>query len=305
MSSARINNSVYNTLGDRWYQAYDDPIALLRAESRLLGPWILKTMREKELLSPHVIDLGCGGGFISNFLARNDCQVTGVDLSLESLEVARKYDETSKVRYLQRDVCKTGFPDKSFDVAVSCDVLEHVENPRLVVEEARRLLKPGGLFFFHTFNRTLLSKLVTIKLVEVLVKNTPRYLHVHSMFIQPKELETWCLRAGFSSCVFFGVRPSLASLLDPSVFRGVVPKNLAFKFCKSMLNSYAGFAVGNLERKPLGARRWFGGNCAAGSSKKSGGGDASLAPPNPPLPICPKWLTHYLRSFLQTPCSKA
>lgn len=237
-----INNAVYDTLGERWYQAYDDPIALLRAESQLFGPWILETIKASGFESPCVIDLGCGGGFVSNFLAKEACWVTGVDLSSQSLAIASKHDDTKTVRYLCRDVCDTGLPDKSFDIAISFDVLEHVEDPRQVVREARRLLKRGGLFFFHTFNRNILSNFVSIKLVEGLVKNTPRNLHLHSMFIKPCELEHWCLEAGFSSCSFRGVRPILRTLFDRSVLIGSVPKGLKFKFCKSLSNSYAGIA---------------------------------------------------------------
>src|SRR5690242_15216235 len=90
-----VNNDLYHVLGDRWYTAHDHPIALLRAESKLRNPWIDREIRERLGTSPaKILDVGCGAGFLSNFLGEKGHQVTGVDLSQESLSVARGRDTT-------------------------------------------------------------------------------------------------------------------------------------------------------------------------------------------------------------------
>ncbi len=88
--SQQIDNSVYDRLGDRWYTAYDDPVALLRAENLVKTPWIEERIQKHRPHSETVLDVGCGAGFLSNELALRKFKVTGVDLSNESLAIAKK-----------------------------------------------------------------------------------------------------------------------------------------------------------------------------------------------------------------------
>ena len=152
----QINNEFYHDLGEKWFEASNHPIALLRAENRLRNPWIASHLKQKS----KVIDLGCGAGFLTNALAAVGHEVTGVDLSKGSLEMARK---NSPVTYIEADVTEVPLPSESFDVVCAMDLLEHVPDPKKVIQEASRLLKPGGLFFFHTFNRNRYSSSLTIK----------------------------------------------------------------------------------------------------------------------------------------------
>jgi 2-polyprenyl-6-hydroxyphenyl methylase / 3-demethylubiquinone-9 3-methyltransferase len=243
--NAEINNDVYHDLGERWYTANDDPIALLRAESKLLGPWVMDEMIQKygdKKLK--VLDVGCGAGFLTNRLAQNGHDVTGIDLSANSLVVAQKHDSTQSVKYLEADAYALPFPDNSFD-SVSCmDFLEHVEDVDSVVAEISRVLKPQGLFFFHTFNRNPLSGFVVIKLVEWLVKNTPKNLHIYRMFVKPSELNDYCKKHALSVSKWRGVRPNLFSLsMLRAIFSRVVPKDFSFTFGSSLAISYCGFAT--------------------------------------------------------------
>lgn len=241
-----VNNQVYDTLGERWYTADDDPIALLRAQSRLLGPWVAEVISQKflEKKSCRVLDLGCGGGFISNRLAQLGHQVTGIDLSVESLEIARKHDLTRSVKYLSGSADHLPFEADSFDVVTAMDFLEHVENPQEVIQQVSRVLSPQGLFFFHTFNRHLLSYLVVIKGVEWLVKNTPPRMHLLRLFIKPKELKQYCETANLDVQQILGTRPNLLRKDIFSVLLSkTVPKDFSFSFAGLPILGYSGFAL--------------------------------------------------------------
>ena len=237
-----INNEIYNELGERWYTAFDDPVALLRSQGSLLVPWIDQVIKENlNYSSKNVAELGCGGGFLSNGLASYGHTITGIDLSEESLKIAKMYDKTKSVSYLKGDVTDCPLPSSQFDVVFSFDVIEHVINPEKIVSEAYRLLKPGGIFLFHTFNRNWLAYLVVIKFVEWFVRNTPKHLHLLSMFVKPSEVKKWCEECGFEKTKMRGVRPDITTLIDKSIFSRTVPKGLKFKFTSSLWMSYCGF----------------------------------------------------------------
>lgn len=240
-----INNEIYNTLGYRWYHAYDDPIALLRAEGKTLRPWIVeriaKVFPDASICS--ILDIGCGGGLNSNPLAKMGYQVTGVDISEESLQVARDFDETKTVNYLHADALSIPLPDQQFDVITALDFLEHVEDPSHIIQEISRLLKPGGLFFFHTFNRNPIAGIVAIKFVEWFVKNTPKNMHIYRMFLKPVEVKNFCSLAGLQVQEFTGIRPNLFQWnVLKALVSGIVPENFSFSLISSTLISYAGYA---------------------------------------------------------------
>ncbi|MCO4754874.1 MAG: 3-demethylubiquinone-9 3-O-methyltransferase, partial [Bacteriovoracaceae bacterium] len=221
MKSQAINNDFYNTLGEDWYTAKNNPIAILREEQKAKNPWILSHINKhfsgaKDL---KILDIGCGAGFLTNTLAMEYDQVIGLDASKSSLEVARNHDQTSKVEYLQGDAYNLPFSDQSLDVVCAMDFLEHVENPRTVIKEAARTLKPNGLFFFHTFNRNFLSWLIVIKCMEWFVPNTPDNLHKLDLFIKPSELDLMMDQHGLTSIQWRGLRPSLDLAFLRSFFK--------------------------------------------------------------------------------------
>ena len=241
----KVNNEIYNTYGDRWYTAQDDPVALLRAESKTKSPWILEKLKKHDLMNSktQVLDVGCGAGFLSNELALHQLNVTGVDLSEDSIKVAQRYDSTGKVKYLAADAYNLPFPDQSFDVLTAMDFLEHVDQPAKVIQEFSRVLRPGGLFIFHTFNRNFLAYLVIIKLVEWLVKNTPKNMHVLELFIKPSELSDYCKQAQLQPQEMIGIKPQFSTIPLKNVWTGIVPLGLKFELTRSLLLSYMGYAI--------------------------------------------------------------
>jgi 2-polyprenyl-6-hydroxyphenyl methylase/3-demethylubiquinone-9 3-methyltransferase len=240
-----INNKIYHELGDRWYTANDNPVALLRAEGRLKNPWIVRTIAEKLGPGSHsVLDIGCGAGYLVQELEKAGHRVTGIDLSPESLEIARRFCPQSNARFLCMSAYELDrFAPASFDAVCAMDFLEHVDNPEKIIEGAARVLRPGGLFFFHTFNRNWLSWLIIIKGVEWFVRNTPKRLHVYSLFIKPSELAAWCHQSGFQEIEWKGIRPKILSRAFLKLLRtGTVDSSFEFVFTRSIRLGYAGVA---------------------------------------------------------------
>ncbi len=241
----KVNNDFYDLYGERWYTAQDDPVGLLRAENRALHPWIVAEIRRVHPgKAIRVLDVGCGAGFLANELAQNGFKVIGIDASERSLEVARRHDRTGSVEYRSGDALGLLFPDKSFEVVCAMDFLEHIEQPAQVVSEAARVLAPGGLFFFHTFNRNLLSWLVVIKGVEWFVKNTPQDMHCLGLFIKPRELGRMCERAGLCIEYYRGMAPVVwKSAFWRMVLTGRVSDDFTFMFSRFTMAGYAGLAM--------------------------------------------------------------
>jgi 2-polyprenyl-6-hydroxyphenyl methylase/3-demethylubiquinone-9 3-methyltransferase len=243
-----VNNSFYDGLGDRWYSAYDDPVALLRAESACRAPWVAGEIRKRfgehgEGRPARVLDVGCGAGFLTNELARQGHRVTGVDAAPGTLATAERHDTTRSVRYTVADALRLPFDDGSFDVVCAMDFLEHVEQPAAVIAEVARVLAPGGQFFFHTFNRNVLAWLIVIKGVEWFVKNTPRDMHVLRLFLTPREVSAMCEENRLKVQVVRGLRPVVFSTAFLRLLlTRVVPPDFRFRFVRSTLISYTGVA---------------------------------------------------------------
>jgi 2-polyprenyl-6-hydroxyphenyl methylase/3-demethylubiquinone-9 3-methyltransferase len=240
---ATVDNALYGTLGEAWYDADDSPIALLRAEARHRSPWVAETLATS-LAAPSatVLDLGCGAGFLTNFLAERGHRVTGLDTSAEALAVAHRHDATGSVRYLVGDACALPFPDGQFEAVCAMDLIEHVTEPERLVAEAGRVLRPGGLFFFHTFNRTWQAHLIVIKGVEWFVRNTPRDMHVIDLFHSPEEVARWCRRARLEPVCVQGSRPRFGWPLWRMLATGRVGDDFRFRFTRSTRLGYTGYA---------------------------------------------------------------
>ena len=157
------------------------------------------------------MDVGCGGGYLSEALARIGLSVTGIDPSAKTIATARAHARQAglSIRYLEGRGEDLPFEADRFDIVCCCDVLEHVENYEDVVRAIARVLKPGGLFFYDTINRSMASQLIMIKILQAWRGTSflDANVHVWEMFIKPGELEKVLNRCGLVSQEVKGVSP--------------------------------------------------------------------------------------------------
>ncbi len=147
-----------------------------------------------------VLDVGCGGGFTTEFLHDRGADVCGIDTSDRLISAAEGHarDTGRGIDYRRGEAERLPYDDGSFDIVTCVDVLEHVQSPAAAVQEIHRVLSPGGVFLYDTINRTLRSRVNMIWIPERLLGIVPRGAHAHADFITPREMLTHLAAAGFS-----------------------------------------------------------------------------------------------------------
>ena len=169
--------------------------------------------------------------------------MTGIDIAADALAVAHAHDASGRVRYVEGDALALPFDDGSFDAVCAMDLLEHLESPERAIAEASRVLAPGGLFFFHTFNRNLLSWLVIIEGVERFVRNTPEHMHVLRLFLKPEQVRAACAGARPRSAAARRRTPQADAGRSGGCWSPVgSPSDFAFTFTRSTRLAYTGVA---------------------------------------------------------------
>ena len=146
-----------------------------------------------------VLDVGCGGGILSEAMALKGASVTGIDLAEKPLMVAALHAQKSEVSVHYEQISAEELTDREanrFDVVTCMEMLEHVPQPKLVVQACAKLVVPGGLVVFSTINRNLLSWLVAIVGAEYVLQLLPKGTHKLRGFIRPRELLEWSNEVG-------------------------------------------------------------------------------------------------------------
>uniref|UniRef100_UPI000590415B bifunctional 2-polyprenyl-6-hydroxyphenol methylase/3-demethylubiquinol 3-O-methyltransferase UbiG n=1 Tax=Chitiniphilus shinanonensis TaxID=553088 RepID=UPI000590415B len=155
------------------------------------------------LTGVQALDVGCGGGILSEGMAQRGAQVTGIDLAEKSLKIARLHlIETGQGNVQYRHVAVEALAEEapeSFDVVTCLEMLEHVPSPASVVAACARLARPGGWVFFSTLNRNAKSYLLAVLGAEYVLGMLPRGTHDYARFLKPSELSRMTRTAGLDT----------------------------------------------------------------------------------------------------------
>lgn len=198
----------FNALASRWW----DPAGEMRLLHRM-NPVRVGYIRERTSLTPaRCLDVGCGGGLLSEALAREGATVTGIDLAEDSLTVARLHQfesglDTLDYRRITVEELAAAEP-AHYDVVTCLEMIEHVPDPGSVVRACATLVRPGGDVFFSTLNRTPKAWLIAVLGAEYVAGILPRGTHDFSRFIRPSELDAWARPAGLSLRDITGLLPA-------------------------------------------------------------------------------------------------
>jgi 2-polyprenyl-6-hydroxyphenyl methylase/3-demethylubiquinone-9 3-methyltransferase len=150
------------------------------------------------LAGKKVLDVGCGGGILSEAMATKGAQVTGIDLGKAPLSVARLHLLESNLEVNYQEISVEQLAEQSpasFDCITCMEMLEHVPDPGAIIEACARLVKPGGWVFFSTLNRNPKSFFLAIIGAEYVLNMLPKGTHEYARFIRPSELDNWARKA--------------------------------------------------------------------------------------------------------------
>ena len=164
--------------------------------------------RFADLAGKTVLDVGCGGGILSESMAGLKANVTGIDLSDKALQVAKLHLLESGKQVAYRKIAVEAMAAEqpgSFDVVTCMEMLEHVPDPASVIAACAKLVKPGGWVFFSTLNRNPKSYLFAILGAEYVLNLLPRGTHDYAKFIKPSELAQSCRHAGLNVTDLIGL----------------------------------------------------------------------------------------------------
>lgn len=160
------------------------------------------------LTGKNVLDVGCGGGVLTEGMAARGATVTGIDLSEKALSVARLHLFESELKVDYQQIAAEEFAEThagQFDFVTCMEMLEHVPDPASTVAACARLVRPGGQVFFSTLNRNPKSWLFAVVGAEYILKLLPLGTHDYARFIKPSELARYCRRAGLSPAAMSGL----------------------------------------------------------------------------------------------------
>jgi len=187
----------FSELAHRWWDPESEFRPLHQINPLRLG-WIEQLT--SGLQGKQVLDIGCGGGILSDAMARKGAQVLGIDLSTKALKVAQLHAleaQTPNIQY--REVSAEALAAEQpaqYDVVTCMEMLEHVPDPASIVRACSQLVKPGGWVFFSTLNRNPKSFLFAIVGAEYVLNLLPKGTHEYAKFIKPSELASYARSAG-------------------------------------------------------------------------------------------------------------
>lgn len=194
---SRAEIEKFAALANRWWDENGSQKPLHHLNPARLA-YVAKAM---PLRGKKILDVGCGGGLLSEALAREGAEVLALDLAEELIEIAKLhlYESNLKVDYrLQSVESLAETMPGQFDAITCMEMLEHVPDPSSILRACEMLLKPGGKLFASTLNRTPAAFAIAVVGAEYIANLLPKGTHEYQKFIKPSELAAWCRAEGFN-----------------------------------------------------------------------------------------------------------
>ena len=195
----------FNKITDHWWDPKGDFYSL-----HMLNPLRFNYIKQHtDLQTKKCLDVGCGGGILTESLATKASVVTGIDLAENALSVAEKHSTTANLQNINyeqssvEDHCEKN--ESEYDVLTCMEMLEHVPNPEQIVMACSLGVKQGGHLYFSTINRNLKSFLMAIVGAEYILKLLPKGTHEYDQLIKPSELDLWARKADLKLIDLSGV----------------------------------------------------------------------------------------------------
>jgi len=197
----------FSKLADEWWDVNGkfkplhmfNPIRIEYIVEKIIHHFRIKENKANFLSDLSILDIGCGGGLISEPMARLGGSVTGIDASEKNIEVAKLHSKKSKLKIDYINKSPEQLDDtKKFDIILNLEIIEHVENVEFYIKSCYNLLKKNGLMFTATLNRSMTSYLKAIIGAEYVLRWLPIGTHDWNKFLKPEELEKLLLKEKFS-----------------------------------------------------------------------------------------------------------
>ena len=196
----------FSDLADEWWDVNGkfkplhmfNPIRIQYITEKIKQEFNLENQNNNFLKDLKILDIGCGGGLISEPLARLGGEITGIDASEKNIKVAKLHSKKNNlnINYLNKSPEQLNNSEK-FDIVLNLEVVEHVENVDLYIKSCSNLLKKNGIMFTATLNRTIVSYIKAIVGAEYILRWLPIGTHDWNKFIKPEELEKKLSLANF------------------------------------------------------------------------------------------------------------
>ena len=204
MTTSSIDNeelAKFSLLSEHWWDK-DGPLATLHA----INPTRLLFINQHlDVRGKRILDVGCGGGILTEALVQLGANVTGIDAESEAIKVAKAHAKAASLPIDYHNKAIEDFEAPPFDAITCMELLEHTPNPQLIVTHASRLLKEGGYLLASTLNRTLKAYLSAVIAAEYILGLLPKQTHDYDKFIKPSELAAMARNANLETSALRGM----------------------------------------------------------------------------------------------------
>ena len=253
-----VDNSIYNIHSTGWW----DEKHFLHTLKIGINPVRFKFFQnilQQQSMDPKtlkVLDIGCGGGILSEDFSQLGCTVHGIDLSTATIKNAREHSKINQleINYHSSSASALAFPSDYFDIVLCCDVLEHLPDLDIAIKEASRVLKPAGMYLFDTINRTISSYFETILIAQELplTRFFPPGTHAWRQFIPPLQLTAVLKAHKLILCKITGIKPGISTfqtaveilrLKSRQITFAEFGRRLKFEQTENLRGSYMGYAI--------------------------------------------------------------